>query len=985
MHYIRSRKNMVKRLHKLIILGALMSGMVMAISACDFNRFLPSSNSSSQVVVSPESITVVNNKEVYEIGEELDITVTAHYSDESSEEVTNYQVTGFDNQTSGEKTVTVTYLDKTYTFNVTVKDPTLVDISVTGNKDTYAWGEDLDITVLAHYSNNTYQPVTDYEVTGFDSKKPGEQVITVTYEEESYSFNVVINEPHIIKITASSSKKNYEWGENISLTVYAHYVDGKVVAISDYEVDGYNSRVEGLQNVTITYGDFSCSLTVNVNERKNLFPADKMNTFIYNEGIETTVPSPIGYFAWTNETSYNQEDKRVFTATTSDEGTVGNDSIADQYSNTLKSNGWTVSGSNGVYEASKAPNDAKISFSTSNQQFSFTIVSYSEFPNKGQAGVVIKSSSSLKDGDTIALGSLSLKRAATSFSAGSFSTKEVILNNNELTNVSNGIALFTAHKSGSYWTFSLGGKLLGATSSNSLVWDEGVTQWTLSFSGNSAIITNKTKSNGRLYINKDNNALVLSKSMSSYHSYPEIFRLVERDNIYPTSISLSGRETLALTKTCNLSVNYSPSNTNVFNSVSWTSSNKNVATVNNGLVTAVSTGETTITAKTKSKNKDLTATYKVTVNNVVQDRWTVMIYMCGADLESASDSPGLATLDIEEILSVSNQPEDVNIIIETGGAKKWQRYNISASNLSRYHVENKKLVLDEKLANASMGKQSTFESFLNWGLEEYPAEKTGVIFWNHGGALDGCCYDENYNDDSILNSEASAAFKNAFKQNNIDKLEFVGYDCCLMQVQDIAEFNSHYFNYMVASEEAEDGYGWDYDNWLDDLYADKDTPTILKATCDSFVSSCGLSSDQTLSYLDLSKINDYYTKFEEMSSAIYTTVKSNYSAFKTLIKSAKDFGDVDYGYPYGVVNGYDSYGTIDAYDFLNKLENNTKYSSYKDQIDEVKESFKELVAYSKAGTGAGNANGLTLIYGAGSYVTYNASETAFTNWRSLFN
>ena len=78
-----------------------MSGMAMAISACDFNRFLPSSNSSSQVVVSPESITVVNNKEVYEIGEELDITVTAHYSDESSEEVTNYQVTGFDNQTSG--------------------------------------------------------------------------------------------------------------------------------------------------------------------------------------------------------------------------------------------------------------------------------------------------------------------------------------------------------------------------------------------------------------------------------------------------------------------------------------------------------------------------------------------------------------------------------------------------------------------------------------------------------------------------------------------------------------------------------------------------------------------------------------------------------------------------------------------------------------------------------------------------------------------
>ena len=60
------------------------------------------------------------------------------------------------------------------------------------------------------------------------------------------------------------------------------------------------------------------------------------------------------------------------------------------------------------------------------------------------------------------------------------------------------------------------------------------------------------------------------------------------------------------------------------------------------------------------------------------DKYTIMVYMCGADLESGYDGystntsqAGYATMDLNEILSVSGQPDDVNIIIQTGGAKSW--------------------------------------------------------------------------------------------------------------------------------------------------------------------------------------------------------------------------------------------------------------------------------------------------------------------------
>ena len=199
-----------------------------------------------------------------------------------------------------------------------------------------------------------------------------------------------------------------------------------------------------------------------------------------------------------------------------------------------------------------------------------------------------------------------------------------------------------------------------------------------------------------------------------------------------------------------------------------------------------------------------------------------------------------------------------------------------------------------------------------------------------------------------------------------------------MQVQDIAEFNSKYFNYMIASEEAEDASGWDYDTWLDDVYDDKDIDTILQATCDGFVATCGNDSDQTLSYLDLSKMDDYFTKFEAMASVIKATAKSNSSTFNSIINSVKSFGDGWWS------SGLDDYGTIDGLDFLNKLGSNAKFTSFQTQINEAKEAYGKLVKYSKIGTGAGRANGLVIIAALSYSVSYPESETSFTNWRSLF-
>lgn len=460
----------------------------------------------------------------------------------------------------------------------------------------------------------------------------------------------------------------------------------------------------------------------------------------------------------------------------------------------------------------------------------------------------------------------------------------------------------------------------------------------------------------------------------------------------PTNIILSPTSAeLAPNGTKQLSVSYVPSNANQNKEITWTSSNTNVATVSSdGLVSVKSTAtagqSATITAKL-TKFPSISKTCSISVVEQSRDDHTVLIYMCGADLESENQ---LATGDIQEILKVSGQPDDVNIVLETGGASSWaSTYGISSTKLERYHVENKSLVRDDQLTYASMGLTSTLQSFIEFGLNNYPADRVGLVFWNHGGGMRGVCYDEKKNDDVLKNSEIRSAVSGALSNCGMSgqKLEWVGYDACLMAVQDIAETNSDYFNYMVASEESEAGYGWDYDTWVDDLYSKKTTTTILKAIVDGFIADNGGASsnsgDQTLSYLNLSYAAAYKTAWENMASQLNSVVTtSNKSSFNSAITSnVKHYADSDYDY----------FCTFDAWDFVNKLETSSAFSSFR--IDSsyttaVKNAHANLVAYNLAQKGAGVSKGLCMYWPNSSQYSdvstyYTTSETRFTTWRNF--
>jgi len=460
----------------------------------------------------------------------------------------------------------------------------------------------------------------------------------------------------------------------------------------------------------------------------------------------------------------------------------------------------------------------------------------------------------------------------------------------------------------------------------------------------------------------------------------------------PTTLSYNQGDTLNLTGMV-VTATYSDSTT-----AAVTGYTTNPA---NGSALSTS-GTTTVTVTYSGKTASFTVTVKATVT---QAAWTIMIYMCGADLESngqttASKASGYATGDLTEIYNTkSSLPSNVNIIVEAGGAKCWKTtYSsvINKSYLNRFHLSTSGYVKDAQITKANMGLSSTFESFLEWGLTDYPADRTMVIMWDHGGAMSGCCYDENYSSDSLSNAEVKSALTSAFSaKGRTSNLEVMGYDACLMSVQDIAEFNSSHFNYMIASEESEAGAGWDYDGgWLSDIYSNPttvSTSTVLTDCCDQFITDNGgassSSNDQTLAWMDLSQASAYKTAWEDMASYMSSSVltSSNKSSFVTLVKSCKRYAvDSD--------NSQDYFSTFDAKDFLTKLKASSTFCTglMSTKITACTTAFANLVKYSAKGAGAGNSYGLCMFFSVSSNTTsngalYNSDNTNFTNWLSIVN
>ena len=326
-----------------------------------------------------------------------------------------------------------------------------------------------------------------------------------------------------------------------------------------------------------------------------------------------------------------------------------------------------------------------------------------------------------------------------------------------------------------------------------------------------------------------------------------------------------------------------------------------------------------------------------------KDEVTIMVYMCGTDLESKY---GMGTADLQEMLG-ADLGDNVNLLVYTGGCNQWKNSVVSSSVNQIYQVKDGKLkVLDKDAGKVAMTEQDTLVNFIRYCDKKFPANRNMLIFWDHGGgSISGYGYDEKFARTGSMNL---AEINEALKEADVT-FDFIGFDACLMATLETALMLAPYADYMIASEETEPGVGWYYTDWLTALGEDTSMPTIEigKNIVDDFVDTCARKCQgqkTTLSVVDLAELE--MTVPEELaafSKSASELIKDN--EYKTV-------SDARYN-----TREFAQSSAIDQVDLAHLAENLGTEAG-----KELAEALLSAVKYNRTSSNMTNAYGLSIYF-----------------------
>ena len=217
--------------------------------------------------------------------------------------LTSSMVSGYDKTKPGQQMVKVTYTDEENNqhvgyFKVTVEDDKVTSMKfVAPTKKVYRIGETLDLTggsiseVYASGKIGNKYDLTKEMISGFDSSTPGTKQIKVSFNGKTYNYTITVKDRMLgISIRTLPKKLEYNVGENLDLTGATLNVvkdsGTSIIDITSDMVSGFDKNKEGMQVITVSYGDYTVQFSVLV--KKTTSPVNPGNN---NNNTKPTTPT----------------------------------------------------------------------------------------------------------------------------------------------------------------------------------------------------------------------------------------------------------------------------------------------------------------------------------------------------------------------------------------------------------------------------------------------------------------------------------------------------------------------------------------------------------------------------------------------------------------------------------------------------------------------------------------------------------------------
>jgi hypothetical protein len=228
-----------------------------------------------------------------------------------------------------------------------------------------------------------------------------------------------------------------------------------------------------------------------------------------------------------------------------------------------------------------------------------------------------------------------------------------------------------------------------------------------------------------------------------------------------------------------------------------------------------------------SVTNNYSLSFDTPVGGAAEDAWTIMVYVTASDLES------FAFADVNEMeQAVSRLPGTVNISVLWDQSSARTTYATGGGTQARWGTAGRAFVTPdtnrsvigtrfELLNEVNTGNPQSLIDFVNWSVTTAPAERYGLVMWDHGAGLQGFNFDDSDSGqaaDNLSTPELVQALT-TLRGNNVN-IDMVSFDACLMATTEVGYAVRGLTSTYVASQEVVAGDGHDYNTLFDVLESD---------------------------------------------------------------------------------------------------------------------------------------------------------------------
>ena len=356
-------------------------------------------------------------------------------------------------------------------------------------------------------------------------------------------------------------------------------------------------------------------------------------------------------------------------------------------------------------------------------------------------------------------------------------------------------------------------------------------------------------------------------------------------------------------------------------------------------------------------------------------KWTILVYM-----NAANDLDAYSMLNVLQMQQVATNPQ-VRIVLQWKQSTRLTPTTATFNGTRRYLIKPSQTgsIQSQLVQNlgigVDMGIPKTLHDFIAWGQQQYPADHTVVVLWDHGNGWlpqvrrakvsppPAFSYDQETGH-SIQIWQLNAAYSGLHT-------DITAFDCSLMQMDEVASQMAGLSDYVAGSEESPPGAGYPYQRVFSEFTNNPDqTPLALsKAFVDGMLNEPTYSTEKIeQSVVDTSKMANVATATITLRQALV----ANVAALQTLVPSLRTS-----------VQSYSPTSTryfFDSIDLCNQLSSETTISTIQSACTACTIATQSAVVWEGHNTHSPGSHGLAIDFSPSSYFNTVSSDYKLLGW-----